>query len=424
MRTEVKVGLIAGLFVIGGVAIYLFNKGGAQQPPDHIPWPVNPDQARKDAQPATGRDLAKSGKTATTPPGKPAEPKTDLTRRTLPPPTTRPAGATPPLATSQPTTPPLPRRTLPPLTTQRTVIPPAPEARTPAAPDVAKSETPSPRREVVTPETPTTKPTGDSEKPLTIGPIETEPVTPPSPPERLSPLSGAEPAPAPVLPPSPGVALPPRRADVSRAEDTSTRVRDAARPKPEPTRYTVQESDTLTYLARQQYGDGKYWTKIRDANPGINADHLLVGQVLLIPPKDEVTGVKPAATPSGKEASAAEASKTDNKPTTRPAAKTYVVTSGDTLTSIARSLLGDGSRWREIYDLNKDKIKNPDNLLEGAELKIPANGPKPAPTATTRLATTPKPAAPAATAKPAAPATPKPAPASPPKKPAPPRPNP
>ena len=70
---------------------------------------------------------------------------------------------------------------------------------------------------------------------------------------------------------------------------------------------------------------------------------------------------------------AAAARKPDAKAT-----RTYVVAPGDTLTTIARNVLGDGSRWRQIYELNKDKIKNPDVLLEGTELKLPDNGAKPA----------------------------------------------
>jgi nucleoid-associated protein YgaU len=49
----------------------------------------------------------------------------------------------------------------------------------------------------------------------------------------------------------------------------------------------------------------------------------------------------------------------------------YAVSSGDTLTSIARVKLGDGSRWREILELNQDVIKSPSLLRIGQKLKIP-----------------------------------------------------
>ena len=38
-------------------------------------------------------------------------------------------------------------------------------------------------------------------------------------------------------------------------------------------------------------------------------------------------------------------------------ASTYTVVNGDCLWSIARKLLGDGTRWKEIYNLNKDAIE-------------------------------------------------------------------
>jgi LysM domain len=51
----------------------------------------------------------------------------------------------------------------------------------------------------------------------------------------------------------------------------------------------------------------------------------------------------------------------------------YVVEQGDTLFSIATSQLGDGSKWPEIYDLNKSIIgNNPALILPGQRLTIPA----------------------------------------------------
>ena len=52
---------------------------------------------------------------------------------------------------------------------------------------------------------------------------------------------------------------------------------------------------------------------------------------------------------------------------------TYVVVKGDTLTSIAQKFHGNGARWREIYDMNKDVIgANPNYLKVGMVLKIKA----------------------------------------------------
>jgi nucleoid-associated protein YgaU len=53
-------------------------------------------------------------------------------------------------------------------------------------------------------------------------------------------------------------------------------------------------------------------------------------------------------------------------------ARTYVVQSGDSLSKIAKELLGDAGRWPEIFEANKDKIKDPNLIYPGQELNIPS----------------------------------------------------
>lgn len=50
--------------------------------------------------------------------------------------------------------------------------------------------------------------------------------------------------------------------------------------------------------------------------------------------------------------------------------ETYIVKSGDNLSKIARKY--PGLSWKDIYEANKDKIKNPDLIQPGWELTIPA----------------------------------------------------
>jgi nucleoid-associated protein YgaU len=52
---------------------------------------------------------------------------------------------------------------------------------------------------------------------------------------------------------------------------------------------------------------------------------------------------------------------------------TYTVKSGDTLSGIAESEMGDAKRWPELYAANKDAVgKDPDMIHPGLELTIPA----------------------------------------------------
>lgn len=50
---------------------------------------------------------------------------------------------------------------------------------------------------------------------------------------------------------------------------------------------------------------------------------------------------------------------------------TYIVVSGDCLWNIAKTHLGSGSRYIEIYNLNKDIIKNPELISIGQKLILP-----------------------------------------------------
>ena len=51
--------------------------------------------------------------------------------------------------------------------------------------------------------------------------------------------------------------------------------------------------------------------------------------------------------------------------------KTHTVVRGDCLWNIAKKYLGKGSRWNEIYQLNRDIIKNPDLIYAGQIIKLP-----------------------------------------------------
>jgi nucleoid-associated protein YgaU len=64
-------------------------------------------------------------------------------------------------------------------------------------------------------------------------------------------------------------------------------------------------------------------------------------------------GPAPAATPAG------------GKQTT------YTVKPGDTLSKIAKQMLGDGNAYMSIFNLNRDQLSDPDKIQPGQVLKIP-----------------------------------------------------
>lgn len=67
----------------------------------------------------------------------------------------------------------------------------------------------------------------------------------------------------------------------------------------------------------------------------------------------------------------AAASPEPERPAAQPQVKTYTVKSGDCLWNIAKKQLGDGNRWKEIHNLNLDKISNPNLIHAGLVLVMP-----------------------------------------------------
>lgn len=83
----------------------------------------------------------------------------------------------------------------------------------------------------------------------------------------------------------------------------------------------------------------------------LNVDHVLVQKASGTPPEP----VKPAQPPEAPKPPA-------------PKEKTYTVVSGDCLSKIAKRF---GTSWQKIYEMNKDKIKNPNLIYPNQVLRIP-----------------------------------------------------
>jgi len=110
------------------------------------------------------------------------------------------------------------------------------------------------------------------------------------------------------------------------------------------------------------------------ANPGIREVYPAVG----VPEPEEVE--EPTAPPPPPPAPPAPpVPPTPPAPPTPPTPpapaneyRTYTVRAGDSLYRIAGRLLGNSSRWGEIFELNRDIITNPRMLRIGWQLRIPA----------------------------------------------------
>jgi len=51
--------------------------------------------------------------------------------------------------------------------------------------------------------------------------------------------------------------------------------------------------------------------------------------------------------------------------------KKYVVKENDSLWKIAEKEYGDGHQWRRLYEFNRERIRDPQNLRPGQEIEIP-----------------------------------------------------
>jgi nucleoid-associated protein YgaU len=59
---------------------------------------------------------------------------------------------------------------------------------------------------------------------------------------------------------------------------------------------------------------------------------------------------------------------------TAPAAVTYEiyeVKSGDSLSRIAKRVYGDSGAWKQIFEANKDTVKDANKIFPGQKLKVP-----------------------------------------------------
>ena len=49
----------------------------------------------------------------------------------------------------------------------------------------------------------------------------------------------------------------------------------------------------------------------------------------------------------------------------------YTVQKGDSLSRIAKHLLGDANAWKQIFEANRDVLSDPDKIFPGQTLTIP-----------------------------------------------------
>ncbi len=195
----------------------------------------------------------------------------------------------------------------------------------------------------------------------------------------------------------------PVKAVVTSIEDPRTRTPGAGMglspmqvaPGAKPARtHVIQKGDTLGVISQEHLGTSKRFREILALNPGLDERRLIVGRTLVLPPAADAANVVAAVAPSSASPVTAVAARTTKTPAPAPAAagavpapasaRVHVVAAGDSLYRIAARHLGNGNRYREIAALNPGV--NPDRLLAGQRLVLPAAAAAAAPL----VASTPK----------------------------------
>lgn len=146
-------------------------------------------------------------------------------------------------------------------------------------------------------------------------------------------------------------------------------------------RYVVKPGDTLSRIAAMHYGSrsSRFVDAIVDANRGVisNPDMVRAGVELMLPVlQGRAASSRQAPGHQQVEDNRIVNSASSTQSTTpndeRPI-RWYQIKKNDRYVSIARSQLGDASRWRELFELNKDKFPDPQRIREGVRIKLPVD---------------------------------------------------
>lgn len=150
---------------------------------------------------------------------------------------------------------------------------------------------------------------------------------------------------------------------------------DAAKPG----QYTVEPNDNYWTISQKVYGDGSYFKAIYQHNSRQHPkpERLQVGEVLQVPDVATLQKLYPDLCPKPGHAATTSQRMTPASARIRPGTKVYVVEEGDTLYRIAKEQLGNPSKFGQIYQLNRDVLRDIDYLKPGTELLIPTGESRP-----------------------------------------------
>lgn len=149
---------------------------------------------------------------------------------------------------------------------------------------------------------------------------------------------------------------------------------------PKFTTYTVQRGDTsLEVIARKLLGHARYAEAISRSNPLVPPTKLIPGRTVLKIPVDPENIQGRVVTVKTTDDQVPEGLRDSARPVPTPGPgsswpmqeSVHTVKSGETLSSIAKQYYSAPNGYLKLYEANKDKLRSPDELKVGMQLRVP-----------------------------------------------------
>jgi nucleoid-associated protein YgaU len=141
--------------------------------------------------------------------------------------------------------------------------------------------------------------------------------------------------------------------------------------------YTVEPNDNFWTISKKVYGTVRYFQALARVNGRSAPDPTLLmpGMAIRTPPAKVLEARFPELIPAPPGSAVVPASACGPAGLYRgeTGQPIYRVGRGDTLTGIAQAHLGRSSRWIQIYHLNRQQLADPQKLVVGTELVMPAD---------------------------------------------------
>ena len=172
--------------------------------------------------------------------------------------------------------------------------------------------------------------------------------------------------------------------EVSEQQQFGSEQRDAFHPQPSDNvrgEYMVQNGENFWTISKKLYGSGRYFQLLAELNKSRVSDpQKMRPGIKLIAPDRGTMIAQYQARHKSRQRTVSEfpgkgAVSKSGKPSgffiSQDGRPMYRVGSSDTLTDISQRHLGRSSRWFQIYQINRQRLQNPNKLQIGVELQLP-----------------------------------------------------